>query len=160
MGILTGTEHGEAANRLLGFYSDKVIALENTGEYFMAAIALGFALETALLTYLLIEFGPDNGGPLEIPDRVGMKELIMAANQIDVLNAPIGVPSHLNDDDDPTPPKHVAKEVVGKIQALRNMIHPARALRRNYDPHTFSREQFEEYKAMYKSVMHSLLYYL
>ena len=28
----------------------------------MAAIALGFALETAILVYLLVEFGDYNGG--------------------------------------------------------------------------------------------------
>lgn len=62
--------------------------------------------------------------------------------------------------DDETRPKHVAKDVVGKIQSLRNLIHPARALRERYDPQTFTREQLEEYKDMYRSVMHSLLYYL
>jgi hypothetical protein len=160
MGILTGTNHGDAANSLLAFYHEKVTALENSGEFFLAAIALGFALETAILTYLLVEFGDDNGGELQIPDRVGMNELIEAANELDVLDAPIDGPSHVNAGHDPTPPKHIAKEVVGKIQALRNLIHPARALRQSYDPRTFSKEQLEEYKAMYESVVHALLYYL
>jgi hypothetical protein len=34
----------------------------------MAAVALGLALETAVLTYLLVEFGEENSGELEIPD--------------------------------------------------------------------------------------------
>jgi hypothetical protein len=160
VGRLAGTVHGDAANDLLGFYSDKVNELEEAGQYFMAAIALGFALETAILTYLLVEFGDDNGGELKIPDRVGMQELLEAANEIDVLNAPIDIPSHVGPDDDETRPKHVAKDVVGKIQKLRNLIHPARALRERYDPRTFTREQLEEYMEMYQSVMHSLLYYL
>lgn len=46
MGKLTGTRHGDAANELLAFYSDKVNELEDAGQCFMAAIALGFALET------------------------------------------------------------------------------------------------------------------
>jgi hypothetical protein len=157
---LTGTIHGGAANDLLAFYTDKVKELEDAGQYFIAAIALGFALETAILAYLLVEFGDDNGGELRIPDNVGMKDLIDAANVIDVLNAPIDVPSHVSADDDKTPPKHVAKDVVGKIQKLRNLIHPARTLREKYDPRTFTREQLDEYKDMYESVMHSLLYYL
>lgn len=52
MGKLTGTRHGDAANDLLAFYGDKVRELEESGQYFIAAVALGFALETAVLTYL------------------------------------------------------------------------------------------------------------
>jgi hypothetical protein len=33
----------------------------------MAAVALGAALETALLTFMLAEWGEDNGGELKIP---------------------------------------------------------------------------------------------
>jgi hypothetical protein len=158
MGKLTGTRHGDAANDLLAFYADQVTALEKSGQYFMAAIALGFALETSILTYLLVEFGEDNGGELEIPDSVNMSELIEAANHIDVLKAPIDIPSHASDDE--APPKHIANDVVDKIRQFRNLIHPARALKEGYDPRTFTREQLEEFKEMYSSVAHSLLYYL
>lgn len=158
MGKLTGTRHGDAANDLLTFYGDKVHELEEAGQYFMAAIALAFAIETAVLTYLLVEFGEENGGELEIPDSVNMSELIAAANEIDVLNAPINVPSHVGENEDP--PKHVAKDVVEKIRQFRNLIHPARALKESYDPRTFTHEQLKEFKAMYESVTHSLLYYL
>ena len=160
MGVLTGTWHGDAANELLGFYRDKAQELEEAGQYFMAAIALAFALETAVLTYLLVEFGEDNGGELTIPDSVNMSALIEAANEIDVLNAPINVPSQLGDDEDATPPKHVAKDVVHKIRKFRNLIHPARALTQGYDPRTFTREQLGELQEMYRSVLHSLLYHL
>jgi hypothetical protein len=57
MGKLTGTQHGDAANALLAFYVDKADELEQAGQYFMAAIALAFGIETAVLTYLLMEFG-------------------------------------------------------------------------------------------------------
>src|SRR5580658_10199422 len=160
MGKLTGTRHGDAANGLLNFYTNKVHELEEAGQYFMAAIALGFALETAVLTYLLVEFGEDNGGELEIPDSVSMSELIEAANELDVLNAPIDIPSHANETEHAAAPKHVAKEVVDKIRRFRNLIHPARALKEAYDPRTFTREQLEEFKEMYRSVTHSLLYHL
>ena len=75
MGELTGTRHGDAANELLGFYQDRALELEQSGQYFMAAIALALALETAVLTYLLVEFGEENGGELQIPDNVSMSEL-------------------------------------------------------------------------------------
>jgi hypothetical protein len=158
MGKLTGTRHGDAANELLAFYEDKVHELEESGQYFMAAVALALALETAVLTYLLVEFGEDNGGELKIPDDVNMSELIEAANEIDVLNAPMNVASHIGENEDP--PKYVAKDVVDKIRRFRNLIHPARALKESYDPRTFTHEQLKELKEMYESVMHSLLYYL
>ena len=66
-----------------------------------------------------------------------MSELIEAADEIDVLNAPIDIPSHAREDD--APPKHVAKDVVDKIRQFRNLIHPARALRKGYDPSTTTR---------------------
>jgi len=160
MGKLTGTRHGDAANELLAFYGDKACELEQSGQYFMAAIALALALETAVLTYLLVEFGEENGGELEIPDSVNMSELIAAANEIDVLNAPINVPSHVGNDENEAPPKHVAKDVIDKIRLFRNLIHPARALKESYDPGTFTLEQLKEFKEIYESVTHSLLYYI
>jgi hypothetical protein len=158
MGKLTGSRHGDAANELLLFYVDKVHELDDSGQYFMAAVALAFAMETAVLTYLLVEFGEDNGGELKIPDSSGMAELIRLANQFDVLNAPINMPSHVRGDG--VPPRHVAKEVVEKVKKFRKLIHPARALKESYDPRTFTHEQLTEFKEMYDSVMHSLMYYL
>ena len=160
MGKLTGTQHGEAANSILAFYEDKVIELEQAGQYFMAAIALGLALESAeVLTYLLVEFGDDNGGRTQDP-ALGqhVSELVDAANEIDVLTAPVDIPSHGRDGDDP--PKHVAKDVVDKIRRFRNLIHPARALKEGFDPRAFTQAQLQEFKEMYSSVTHSLLYYL
>ncbi len=160
MAKLTGTRHGDAANDLMAFYQQKAQELEEFGQYFMAAIALGFAVETAVLTYLLVEFGEDNGGELEIPDSANMSELIAVANQIDVLGAPIDVPSHARADDDVRPPKHVAKDAVDKIRRFRNLVHPARALKESFDPRGFTIEQLAEFKDMYDSVLHSLMYYL
>jgi hypothetical protein len=158
MGKLTGTRHGDAANDLFAFYQDKVHELEESGQYFMAAVALGLAVETAVLTYLLVEFGEDNGDELKIPDSVNMSDLIEAANEIDVLNAPINIPSHIREDGEP--PRHVAKEVVEKIRKFRNLIHPDRALKESFAPRTFSPEQLGEFKDMHESVLHSLMYYL
>ena len=158
MGKLTGTRYGDAANNLFAFYRDKAHALEEAGQYYMSAIALAFAVETSILTYLLVEFGEENGGELEIPDNVNMANLIEACNEIDVLNAPIDIPSHVRQDN--KPPKYVAKDVVDKIRRFRNVIHPAAALRESYDPSTFTREQLADFKDMYESVTHSLLYYI
>jgi hypothetical protein len=160
MGKLTGTRHGEAANELVAFYLDKANELERSGQYFMAAIALAFAVETAILTYLLIEFDEENGGELKIPHSVNMSDLIAAANEIDVLNEPINIPSHVSDGENAGPPKYIAKDAIEKIRRFRNLIHPARLLKESFDPQTFNIEQLNELKEMCESVMHSLLHYI
>jgi hypothetical protein len=109
-----------------------------------------------VLTYLLVEFGEENGGELEIPDSVNLSELIAAANEIDVLSAPIS--SHGDDEDNAS--KYVAKDVVDKIRMFRNVVHPARALKESYDPRTFTVERLAEFKEMYRSVTQSLLHNL
>ena len=101
MGKLKVNRYGDVANKLFAFYQDKAHELEEVGQYYMAAIALAFALETGILTYLLVEFGEENGGELEIPDKVNMVSLIEACNEIDVLNAPIDIPSHVRQDNKP-----------------------------------------------------------
>ena len=158
MAKLTGTNHGDASNALLTFYIDQAKSLEKSGHYFMAAIALAFSVETAVLTYLLVEFGEDNGGELEIPSNLGFYDLVDAAHDIDVLRAPIDVPSQVREDGER--PKHIAKDAADKIRIFRNLIHPARALKEGYDPKTFTQTQLKELWDMSESIMYSLMYYL
>jgi hypothetical protein len=158
MAKLTGTSHGDAPNALLSYYHDQARSLEASGHYFMAAIALALAVETAVLTYLLVEFGEDNGGELQIPSSIGFYELVEAANEIDVLRARVDVPSHVRDDDER--PKYIAKEAADKIRVFRNLIHPARAIKEKYDPKTFTQNQFNDLWEMSESIMHSLNNYL
>jgi hypothetical protein len=158
MAQLTGTQHGDAANALLSFYCEQAKSLEASGHYFMAAIALAFAVETAVLTYLLVEFGEDNGGELKISTSVGLYDLVEATDEIDVLRAPIDIPSHVREDGER--PKHIAKEAADKIRIFRNLIHPARAIKDGYDPKTFTQDQLAELWEMSESIMHSLMYYL
>lgn len=89
-----------------------------------------------------------------------MSELITAANEIDVLNAPINIPSHIGADEDDEPPKHVAREVVDRIRRFRNLIHPARALKESFAPRAFTIGQLKEFREMYELVLHSLIYYI
>jgi len=158
VGKLTGENHGDAANELFAFYQYKASELEEAGQPFMAAVTLALSVETALLTYLLVEFTEENGGPLEIPDSAGFSDLIEIANEIDVLSAPIDQPSHAREDD--APPKYIAKDVIDKIRKFRNLIHPTRAMRESFDPRGFGTGQLQVYKELHESVMHSLLYYI
>lgn len=158
MGKLNGTHHGDAANTLFAFYMNKAEELRESGQHFMAAIALAFGVETAILTYLLVEFGEENGGEMQIPDSAGFFDLIGVANELGVLSAPIDTSSHVRNDDQK--PKYAAKDVVDRIRKFRNLVHPAVALRQGYDPNNFTANDFAEFKEMYESVMHSLLYNL
>lgn len=153
MAKLTGTKHGDAANDLLDFYQGKAKELEEAGQFFMAAVALGLALECAILAYLLVEFDEDNGGELEIPHSIGLAELIGAANSIEVLDAPARGPTAAPRGRGSRTPTRAAES----LRRARNMIHPARALREGFDPRKFTRRQLREHKAMYKFVIDSLL---
>lgn len=159
MGKLTGTRHGDAANELVAFYREKFRELSASNQYFMAAVALAMGLEAAVLAYLLIEFGEEDGsGDRKIRDSVSLAELIEAANNLEVLSAPINTPSHARED--ARPPSSVAKDAADKIKSFRRMIHPARALKESFDPRTFTIKQLAEVEDLFDSVVHSLLYNL
>jgi hypothetical protein len=158
MSRLTGTTHGDAANELMSFYTDQAKSLEAAGYYYMAAVALAFAVETAVLVYLLVEFGPENGGELEIPPSVGFADLIEAADKVGVLKAPIDCPSHVREDE--KHPKYLAKDAADKVRLFRNLIHPARALKEGWEPRSFDQKRMDELWEMAESVNHSLMYYL
>jgi len=91
-------------------------------------------------------------------DQIRGFDLIGAANEIDVLSALIDTSSQIRDDGHK--PKHVARDVVDRIRRFRNLIHPAAALRQGYDPRAFTKDDLAEFKDMYESVTHSLLYYI
>ena len=122
----------------------------------MAAVALALAMEAVILTYFLIHLDEERHNNAGIPSSVSMAELIAAANKLDILNVPIGtVPL-----EGLTPLKHVAKDVVNRIRVFRNLIHPARALKENFDPRVFTRQQYGELEDIYGSVYDSLLHHL
>jgi hypothetical protein len=161
MAMLTGARHADAAQRLFDYYMDKSFELEKSRQYFMAAIALAFALETAILTYLLVEFHAEEDDPgISIPDSVGMADLVQCAEGIDVLNAPVDIPLHTRGDGGRKRPKHIARDAVRKINKFRRLIHPAHAVERSYDPRTFKKRQLKEFRDMFESVLHSLLHHI
>lgn len=161
MAKLTGIKHADAAQRLLDFYVDKSFELEKSRQYFMAAIALAFALETAILTYFLVElYDEKEDDDIKIPDSVGMADLVQLAEDLDVLNAPINIPLHTRGDRGRRRPRHIAREAVRNINRFRRLIHPAHSLKRSYDPRTFRKAHLKEFRDMYESVIHSLLYHL
>jgi hypothetical protein len=153
VGHLTGTKHGDAVNALLTFYQAEADKLEASGSYFMAAVALGAALESALLGYMLVEWAEDNGGELQIPDDVRLADLIEAAKSFELLDAVkfqevTGTPDRSVDD------------AIHQIQHMRNNLHPANALRKSFDPASFDSNQYRKLRGIYSAVLDNLLHYL
>ena len=153
MGHLTGTKHGDAVNALLKFYQKEAEKLEASGSYFMAAVALGAALETALLGYMLVEWAEDNGGELQIPDDVGLDELITAAKKFELLNV-------VQFQETEAVPARSVEGVIQEIQWMRNNVHPAKALRKSFDPASFDANQYRKLRRIYGVVLDNLLHYL
>lgn len=152
---LTGTKHGDAASSLVAFYLTKARQLEDSRQYFMAGVALAFAVETAILAYLLVEFNEENGGELKIPSSVNFWALIEAANEIDVLTPPVPSPGQARRRK--RAPRHVAKEVVHEIKQFRNLIHPARALKEGFDPRNFRAAKLRALREKSGSVIDALM---
>lgn len=145
MALLTGTKHGDAANELMVFYQEEAKKLASSGSYFMVGVALGAALETALLTFILVEWGEDNGGELEIPADVTLDNLIDAASDgnFDLFNAA----KFKGPDGDCS-----VQTVVREIQVTRNNLHAGRCLRKQFNPASFGVAEYERLKAIYGAV--------
>jgi hypothetical protein len=153
LGHLTGTKHGDAINALLKFYQDEAEKLEASGSYFMAAVALGAALETALLAYMLVEWADDNGGELQIPDDIGLDDLIKKAKSFELLDA-------VKFQEATGTPARSVEHVIQEIQWMRNNLHPAKALRKSFDPASFDANQYRKIRGIYGAVLDNLLHYL
>jgi len=150
LGKLTESKHWEAANTLLMFHQEQAKKLEAGGFYFMAAVALGAALETALLSFFLIEWDEAHG-EAEIPDKVTLDDLILAAKQLDLLNA-VKFQEASN--------THSVETVIREIQWMRNNLHPAKALRQSFDPSSFDAAQYGRLRDIYGAVMDNLLHHI
>ena len=153
MGHLTGTQHGDAVSALLKFYQDEAKKLESSGSYFMAAVALGAALETALLGYMLVEWAEDNGGEVQIPDNIGLDDLIKAAKDIELFNA-------VQFQEATGTPTLSVEDVIQEIQWMRNNLHPGKALRKSFDPTSIDAGQYRKLQGIYSSVLDNLLHYI
>jgi hypothetical protein len=102
---------------------------------------------------MLVEWGEENGGELEVPHKVAMDELIDAAKQFDLLNA---VKFQESGHSVPCSVEHVIRE----IQEMRNNIHPAKALRKSFDPSSFDADNYRRLYLIYRTVLDNLLHWI
>lgn len=137
MANLTSTKHAELANKI-AFYWQKQTDREVKAEsWFMAALALGSALEAMLYGYFIIWNGDENSDPTKdggIPDHLTLHPLLELAKRADLLS-----PGTFKDKFG----EHAVEDVINEIQRTRNNIHAGVALRGNFDPATFTRKEFE-----------------
>jgi hypothetical protein len=153
MGKLTETKHADDATKLLTFYQNEAKKLEPSGSYFMAAVALGAALETALIVFMLVEWDEAEGSETELPDRVLLDELIGAAKEFDLLGA-------IKFQEAGREGARPVEEVIHEVQRMRNNLHPGKALRTRFDPAAFDATRYKRLREIYAAAIENLLYHI
>jgi hypothetical protein len=148
--LLTGTQHGDAVSELLGYFQGQVKKLEEAQAYFMAGVALGAALETALLGYMLVEWDEEHRVEAQIPADVALEDFIQAAEHFDLLNA-------VQFAEDGHSTSISVKTVIRDIQAMRNYLHPAKVLRKSLNPASFGEAQYKRLRNIYTAVIENLM---
>jgi hypothetical protein len=137
MANFTCTKHGDLANEIALYWQKQTKREIQAKSWFMAALALGSALEGMLYAYFIIWTGDDGNDPVkddEIPDDLVLHDLIEAAKQVDLLT-PIKFKDKFGE--------HAVENVIAEIRHMRNNIHAGVALKNGFDPAKFSEKEFE-----------------
>lgn len=147
MGKFTCTQHGDQANALVTYWRQRHEHEAEQEQWFMAALALGFALEAILYGYFIIWSGDDKGDAAKderIPVRWDLNELLGQAKQFDLLSA-AKFKDEFGD--------HAVQDVVHEIRDIRNNVHAGVALRNNFDPATFKKQDYLRLARIFDAVI-------
>lgn len=90
MAKFTCTEHGDLANKIAAYWQRQTEREAKAEEWFMAALALGSALEASLYAYFIIWTGDDGNDPTKdkkIPTNLALFNLIEEAKRADLMVA-------------------------------------------------------------------------
>jgi hypothetical protein len=142
----TSTKHGDQANKLTLYWYKQTEQEIKADSWFMAALALGSALEAMLYTYFIIWTGSESNGPSKdekLPDRLVLHDLIEGAKKADLLSS-VRFKDEFGE--------HAVEGVITEIRDMRNNIHAGVALRNNFDPAKFTKEQFRRLKDIFSAV--------
>lgn len=143
----TATKHGDLVNKIALYWQKQTEREVKAESWFMAALALGSALEAMLYGYFIIWSGDEGSDPAkdgEIPDDLTLHPLIKAATQADLLS-PIKFKDKFGE--------HAVEGVIGEIQNMRNNIHAGVALSNGFDPAKFSKEEFMRLKEIFDAAI-------
>jgi hypothetical protein len=147
MANFTCTKHGDLANQIALYWQKQTEREINAKSWFMAALALGSALEAMLYAYFIIWSGDEGNDPAkddEIPDDLVMHDLIEAARQVDLLT-PVKFKDRFGE--------HAVENVIAEIRRMRNNIHAGVALRNGFDPARFGKKEFNRLYEIFHVVM-------
>ena len=147
MANFTATKHGDLANRIALYWQKQTEREVKAESWFMAALALGSALEAMLYAYFIIWSGGEGNDPAkddEIPDDLVLHGLIEAARHVDLLT-PVKFKDKYGE--------HAVENVIAEIRRMRNNIHAGVALRNGFDPAKFGKEEFERLRKIFDATM-------
>lgn len=147
MANFTCTKHGGLANKIAVYWQKQTEREIEAKSWFVAALALGSALEAMLYAFFIIWSGDEGNDPAkdeEIPDHWALHDLIEAAKQIDLLT-----PAKFKDRFG----EHAVENVIPEIRRMRNNIHAGVALRNGFDPARFGKKEFERLHQIFRVVV-------
>jgi len=145
----TATKHGDLANKIARYWQKQTEQEIEAKSWFMAALALGSALEAMLYAYFIIWSGDEGNDPTKdqkVPDCLALCDLIEAAKQVDLLS-PVKFKDKFGE--------HAVENVITEIQRMRNNIHAGVALRNNFDPAEFTKKEYMRLQEIFYAVSHN-----
>jgi len=131
------TQHADLANKIALYWQKQTQREIKAEQWFMAALALGSALEAMLYAYFIIWSGDEGNNPTkddEIPDNLVLHDLITAAKQADLLTS-VKFKGKFGE--------HAIETVIDEIRHMRNNLHAGVALKKGFDPEKFTKQNFE-----------------
>jgi hypothetical protein len=143
MANFTATKHGDLANKIALYWQKQTEREIEAKSWFMAALALGSALEAMLYGYFIIWSGDEGNDPAkddEIPDDLVLHDLIKAAKHVDLLT-PVKFKDKFGE--------HAVENVIAEIRLMRNNIHAGVALKNGFDPAKFGEKEFERLRKIF-----------
>jgi hypothetical protein len=147
MAKFTATKHAELANKIVLYWQKQTEREVKAKQWFMAALALGSALEAMLYAYFIIWTGDPGSDPAkdqQIPDRLVLDDLIKAANQIDLFTTVKFKDKY---------GEHAVANVIDEIRHIRNCLHAGVSLRKDFNPAKFKKQDFQRLYAIFLVVL-------
>ena len=147
MAKLTCTKHGDQANDLVLYWRRQTKREVKARSWFMAALALGSALEAMMYAYFIIWTGDEENDPAKdenVPADMALFDLIEAAKQFDLLSS-VKFKDKFGE--------HAVEDVILEISRMRNNVHAGVALRKNFDPAKFTKRQYMRLQDIFDAVV-------
>jgi hypothetical protein len=145
MAKFTSTKHADQVNDLVVYWRDQNKREVEAGEWFMAALTLGSALEAMFYAYFIVWSGDDDPSKDgQIPSNLVLDSLIEAAKEFDLLT-PVKFKDKFGE--------HAVQDVVQEIRHMRNNIHAGVALRNGFNPAKFAKEEYMRLQDIFDAVV-------